>query len=181
MFKSLVSVAKVVVPIAVGTYVSYKATKCVLSLHRQKRTWQKLEGLSFLVDTGDVDLQECIEVVEEKIIVPAEGSTVNVPKGMRKNRVKKGRRQVYSNLVAQMVRAAYPNLGEGKVDREIARRKAGAIMAEHGMRASHVVACLPVVEALVFMRSERELEFEELKQSWWWFWTDRGLKPSRRA
>lgn len=180
MFKRAFGVAKVVVPIAVGAYGVYKTWQAVEEVRAQIRMKEELEGLTDHVDKDDLDIGDCIEVVAETATVP-EGSTAIVPKGLHKNKIQKGKRRNYAMVVAQHVRAAYPNLGEGQVDRELARRKATAIMAEHGMRASHVMEALPIVESLVFMRSAREMRYDELKRSWWWFWTERGLKPSRRA
>jgi len=177
----IIGLLKVGASIAVGAYVSYKAYRYGVSLGRQNKSWSTLEGLSYLVDNSDVDLAECIEVVIDTPPPVPEGSSAVIPKGMRKNKVRAGRRKTYANHVAKLVRAAYPNLGEGPVDREIARRKASAIMAEHGMRASQVVDSLVLVESLVFMQSALELEYSQLRESWWWFWTSRGLKPSRRA
>jgi len=143
--------------------------------------FMKLEGLAYLVDNSDVDLADCIELVPTVAKICEEGSSVLEPKGMRKNVIKRGRKKAYATLVAQSVRNAYPNLGESRVDRDIARRKAAAIMAEHGLRASHIQQSMPIVEALIFMRTKTEMEYEDLQKCWWWSWSERGLRPSRRA
>jgi hypothetical protein len=186
LVKSTPTILKVVAPIAVGAWAGWKTYRVVSSLRRQEQDWKKLEGLAYLIDNVDVDLQDCIEVVRHVVPVITKeesegGAKAEIPKGLRKNKIRRGKKKVYACLVAKTVRAQYPNLGEGRVDREIARRKATAIMAEHGMRPTQICEVMHMVEAMVFMKSAGELSYSELKQCWWWAWTDRGLKPSRSA
>lgn len=110
-----------------------------------------------------------------------EVAEVEPPKDWVKNKVRVNRRKDYAAHVAQRVKNAYPNLCECDVDRQLARKKAVAIMADDGVRPAHVVQLLPKIESMTFMKVDVEIESEELQTAWWWWWSRKGLRPRRSA
>jgi len=90
-------------------------------------------------------------------------------------------RPSYAAHVAQKVKVAYPNLCDSTVDRALARRKATIIMTDDSLRPAHIVKLLPEIECMVFMKTEADLTYGELKTEWWFTFYKRGLSPRSSA
>lgn len=185
-----------------GVCVDRKKAVCLLWKSSDKTEQELLlDDLALRLDHTDVDSADCIELVQEqppekeedngcdgfeKVDPPpgCEPKTIkhcDPPKDWKRNKCKEEMKPSYAAHVAQKVKVAYPNLCDSAVDRALARRKATIIMTDDNMRPQHIVSLLPQIECMVFMKTEADLTYGELKSEWWFTYTRRGLSPRKSA